>query len=135
MSDPKIPDPSDEDLDFEREVESARQAVSDPAVLTQEDAGLRSRLGWGRSPIIAVAVIIVSVFLLVATWSDFRYFLRFGQGEPRQLGTIEDIYQDGEFVENFDNEWIVLDAEPDVQHAARSPTRDGWYGVLRLLRA
>ncbi|MFV8750306.1 hypothetical protein ACNOYE_07125 [Nannocystaceae bacterium ST9] len=125
---------ADEDLDFDREVASARAAAS-PPVFTQEEAGLRSRLGWGRSPIIAVAVIVVGLFLLVATWADFVYFLRVFQSEPRALGSVEDIYRDGEFVENFDNEWVVLDGEPDVQHAARTPSRDGWYGVLRLLRA
>jgi hypothetical protein len=134
-------DGPDDDLDFEREVESARQAASAPPkpgleepVFTEQEAGLRSRMGWGRSPIIAVAVIVVGVFLLVATWADFRYFLRVTQSEPRVLGSVEDIYRDGEFVENFDNEWVVLDGEPDVQHAARTPTRDGWYGILRLLR-
>jgi hypothetical protein len=135
---PKDREP-DEDLDFEREVASARHAASDaavpsPSVFTQEEAGLSNRLGWGRSPILAVAVIVVGVFLLVATWADFRYFLRVVQSEPRELGSVEDIYRDGEFVENFDNEWVVLSGEPDVQHAARTPSRDGWYGVLRLLR-
>jgi hypothetical protein len=125
----------DEDVDFEREVASARQAAAaDEPVFTQEEAGLRSRLGWGRSPIIAVAVIVVGVFLLAATWADFRYFLRVFQSHPRELGSVEDIYVDGEFTENFDNEWVVLKGEPDVQHAARTPSGDGWYGVLRLLR-
>lgn len=134
--DPKDREPPDEDLDFEREVASAREAASDPGgpVFTQQEAGLRSRLGWGRSPIIAVAVIVVGVFLLAATWADFRYFLRVFQSEPRELGSVEDIYRDGEFVENYDNEWVVLHGEPDVQHAARTPSRDGWYGILRLLR-
>jgi len=125
----------DDDIDFEREVASAREAASDAPVFTQEEAGLRSRLGWGRSPILAVVVIVVGVFLLAATWADFRFFLRIVQDEPRDLGRVEDIYKNGEFIENFDNEWVVLEGEPDVQHAARSPTRDGWYGVLRLLRA
>ena len=65
----------------------------------------------------------------------FRYFLRVTQSAPRELGSVEDIYVDGAFTENFDDEWVVLEGEPDVQHAARTPTRDGWYGVLRLLRA
>ena len=57
----------DDDIDFEREVASAREAASDAPVFTQEEAGLRSRLGWGRSPILAVVVIVVGVFLLAAT--------------------------------------------------------------------
>jgi len=100
---------------------------------TAEEAGLRSRTSWGRSPIVSLAVLVVGLFLLVATWSDFRYFLRSFQSEPRQLGTVSDIYQDGEFSERFDNQWVVLEGDPDVQHAARMQGRDGWIGFMRLV--
>lgn len=102
---------------------------------TAEEAGLRTKVGWGRSPIISVAVIIVGLFLLAATWGDFRYFLRSLQSEPRDLGRVDEIYVDGEFTERFDNEWVVLEGDPDVQHAARMPGREGWIGFMRLLEA
>ncbi len=132
------PDVEDDDLDdedFERAVAQARHSAEDNRVLTQEEAGLRNRLGWGRSPILAVVVIVVGVFLLSSTWGDFRYFLRVVQSEPRQLGEVSDIYQDGKFSESFDNEWVVLEGQPDVQHAARMKGREGWYGFLRLIEA
>ena len=102
---------------------------------TEEEAGLRSRVGWGRSPIISVAVVIVGLFLLAATWSDFRYFLRSAQSAPRDLGDVSEIYVEGEFTERFDNEWVVLEGDPDVQHAARMQGREGWIGFMRLIEA
>ncbi|WP_106395741.1 hypothetical protein [Enhygromyxa salina] len=137
-----------DDLDgegFDRAVADARDRVLSPGEdldpdlgerpYTAEEAGLRSKAGWGRSPIISAAVIVVGLFLLIATWSDFRYFLRSAQSEPRDLGTVSEIYQDGEFSERFDNEWVVLEGDPDVQHAARMQGRDGWIGFLRLIEA
>jgi hypothetical protein len=141
-------DTDDDELDeldgdgFDRAVADARDRVGtsdglDPDLgerpYTQEEVGLRSRVGWGRSPIISVAVIIVGLFLLNATWSDFRYFLRTLQSQPRDLGQVGDIYRDGEFTERFDDEWVVLEGNPDVQHAARMPGRDGWIGFMRLI--
>jgi hypothetical protein len=134
-----------DDLDgdgFDRAVAAARERASgtvdlDPTLgerpYTSEEAGLRSKVGWGRSPIVSVAVIVVGLFLLVATWSDFRYFLRIVQSDPRPLGHVTDIYKDGEFTERFDNEWVVLEGDPDVQHAARMPSREGWIGFMRLI--
>ena len=107
----------------------------DPPLLTRAEAGLSRRLGWGRSPIVAVIVLIVGAFLLAATWGDFRYFLRSLEGEPRDLGTVADIYENGEFNERLHNQWVVLEGDPDVQHAARMQTRDGWVGFMRLLGA
>jgi hypothetical protein len=125
---------------FDRAVADARGRVGigdDPDVderpYTRDEAGLSNRVGWGRSPIISVAVIIVGLFLLAATWSDFRYFLRSLQSEPRDLGQVGDIYADGEFSERFDDEWVVLEGNPDVQHAARMPSKDGWIGFMRLI--
>ncbi len=151
MTDPKDPatkeneDLNLDDLDgldgdgFERELADARASAAgeggDETPYTQEEVGLRSKLGWGRSPIISVAVIVVGLFLLVATWADFAYFLRVVQGEPRELGTVADIYQRGAFTERFDNEWVHLEAEPDVQHAARMQSRDQWIGFLRVVGA
>lgn len=145
-------DNDDDELDeldgagFDRAVADARGRVAAGAQLdndldpglgerpyTQDEAGLRNRVGWGRSPIISVAVIIVGLFLLTATWSDFRYFLRTMQSEPRELGHVGDIYRDGEFTERFDDEWVVLEGNPDVQHAARMPSKDGWIGFMRLV--
>ena len=100
---------------------------------TAEEAGLRTKVGWGRSPIISALVMVVGVFLLAATWSDFAYFLRSFQSEPRELGRVDEIYVDGEFTERFDNEWVVLEGDPDVQHAARMPGREGWIGFMRLV--
>lgn len=138
-------DPDDLDGDgFDRAVAAARERANgsgdlDPSVgerpYTSEEAGLRTKVGWGRSPIVSVAVIVVGLFLLAATWSDFRYFLRVTQSEPRQLGHVTDIYQAGEFTERFDNEWVVLEGDPDVQHAARMPSREGWIGFMRLIGA
>lgn len=102
---------------------------------TQEEAGLRSRVGWGRSPIISAAVVVIGLFLLAATWSDFRYFLRSGQSAPRDLGDVSDIFVDGAFTERLDNEWVVLEGDPDVQHAARMQGREGWIGFMRLIEA
>jgi hypothetical protein len=102
---------------------------------TQEEVGLRSKFGWGRSPIISAAVVIVGLFLLAATWGDFRYFLRGMQSGPRDLGHVTDIYQDGRFTERLDNQWVELSGEPDVQHAARMQGREGWIGFMRLIGA
>lgn len=124
---------------FDRAVADARDRVGlDPDLgerpYTREEAGLSSsRVGWGRSPIISVAVIVVGLFLLAATWSDFRYFLRSMQSEPRDLGHVGNIYVDGEFTERFDDEWVTLEGNPDVQHAARMPSKDGWIGFMRLV--
>jgi hypothetical protein len=127
---------------FDRAVAQARASAGgsgqlDPSAgerpYTAEEAGLRTKLS--RSPIVAVAVIVVGLFLLTATWSDFRYFLRGLQSEPRSLGHVTDIYQDGEFTERFDDEWVVLEGQPDVQHAARMPSREGWIGFMRLIGA
>jgi hypothetical protein len=156
VSDEKDPDRAeagghstdDDELDelegdgFDRAVADARDRVKSPDQLdpdlgerpyTQEEVGLRGRVGWGRSPIISVAVIIVGLFLLAATWADFRYFLRALQSQPRELGHVSNIYADGKFTERFDNEWVVLEGQPDVQHAARMPSRDGWIGFMRLV--
>jgi hypothetical protein len=116
--DPNHPDPSKGDRPY-----------------TSEEAGLSSKVGWGRSPVVSVAVIVVGLFLLVATWNDFRYFLRGIQSGPRPLGHVTDIYQNGEFTERFDDEWVVLEGHPDVQHAARMPSREGWIGFMRLTGA
>jgi hypothetical protein len=102
---------------------------------TVEEAGMRGKVGWGRSPIVSAAVVVVGLFLLVATWSDFRYFLRSLQSEPRDLGRVGDIYKDGQFTERFDNAWVVLEGDPDVQHAARMQGREGWIGFMRLIEA
>jgi hypothetical protein len=144
-------DTDDDDLDdldnldgdgFDRAVADAKGRVGAPAgpdpdlgerPYTREEAGLSTRVGWGRSPIISAAVIVVGLFLLSATWSDFRYFLRSLQSEPRNLGHVGDIYVDGEFTERFDDEWVVLEGNPDVQHAARMPSGDGWIGFMRLV--
>jgi hypothetical protein len=139
-------DTDDDELDgldgqgFDRAVADARGRVGvaddpdlDERPYTRDEAGLSNRVGWGRSPIISVAVIIVGLFLLAATWSDFRYFLRSLQSEPRELGQVSDIYVDGEFSERFDDEWVVLEGNPDVQHAARMPSKDGWIGFMRLI--
>jgi hypothetical protein len=131
---------------FDRAVAEARERAAgvvpddlDPELgerpYTAEEAGLRTKVGWGRSPIISAAVIVIGLFLLAATWSDFRYFLRAVQSEPRDLGTVDQIYSDGEFSERFDNEWVVLEGDPDVQHAARMPGREGWIGFMRLIEA
>ena len=48
---------------------------------------------------------------------------------------IDDIYVDGEFTENFDNEWVTIEGDPDVQHAARMQSREGWIGFMRLIEA
>jgi hypothetical protein len=145
---PNTIESDDDDLDdldgdgFDRAVADARERVRsagelDPSLgerpYTQEEAGLRGRVGWGRSPIISVAVIIIGLFLLAATWSDFRYFLRSTQSQPRELGNVDDIYVDGQFTERFDDEWVVLEGQPDVQHAARMPSSDGWIGFMRLV--
>lgn len=123
---------------FDRAVAEARGGL-DPNLgerpYTEEEVGLRGRSGWGRSPIISVAVLVVGLFLLGATWSDFRYFLRSLQSEPRDLGHVGDIYVDGQFTENLNNEWVVLEGDPDVQHAARMPAREGWIGFMRLVEA
>ena len=144
-SQPGPVDADDDELDeldgegFDQAVANARERVRGPdpdlgeRPYTQEEVGLRGRVGWGRSPIISVAVIIVGLFLLAATWSDFRYFLRSAQSEPRDLGQVGDIFVDGEFTERFDDEWVVLEGQPDVQHAARMPARDGWIGFMRLV--
>jgi len=157
VSDDKSPDreepdaapPDDDELDelegegFDRAVAAARKSAEgggpDPELgerpYTAEEAGMRTKVGWGRSPIISVAVMIIGLFLLAATWSDFRYFLRSIQSEPRALGHVSDIYQDGKFVERLDNEWVVLEGDPDVQHAAKMPGREGWIGFMRLIGA
>lgn len=149
-SGPKV-DTDDDDFDdldnldgdgFDRAVADAKGRVGAPVgpdpdlgerPYTREEAGLSTRVGWGRSPIISAAVIVVGLFLLSATWSDFRYFLRSLQSEPRDLGHVSDIYVDGEFTERFDDEWVVLEGNPDVQHAARMPSRDGWIGFMRVV--
>ncbi len=128
---------------FDRAVAQARSRAAgddlDPTFgdrpYTAEEAGLGSKVRGGRSPIVSIAVIVVGVFLLVATWSDFRYFLRSVQSEPRDLGRVSDIYKDGEFTERFDDEWVVLEGDPDVQHAARMQGREGWIGIMRLIEA
>jgi hypothetical protein len=121
---------------FDQAVAQARAAADgdpgDERPFTEEEAGLKTRFKLGRSPIISAAVIVVGLFLLAATWSDFRYFLRALQSEPRDLGRVSDIYQDGEFSERFDNQWVTLEGDPDVQHAARMQGRDSWIGFMRL---
>jgi hypothetical protein len=130
-------DALDRDGGFDQAVARARDEL-DPTAgerpFTEEEAGMR-KVGWGRSPIISVAVIIVGLFLLGATWSDFRYFLRSLQSEPRDLGHISDIYVDGKFTESFDDEWVIVEGDPDVQHAARMPAGDAWVGFMRLVEA
>ncbi len=145
-------DQDDDELDaldgdgFDRAVAEARERAAgsgddelDPAFgerpYTAEEAGLSRKVNLGRSPIVSIAVMVVGVFLLVATWSDFRYFLRSVQSGPRELGSVADIYKDGAFVERFDNEWVSLDGDPDVQHAARMQSREGWIGFMRLIGA
>ncbi|KIG18286.1 hypothetical protein DB30_01395 [Enhygromyxa salina] len=145
-------DDDDDDLEaldgdgFDRVVAQARDQVGaqldgelDPNLgerpYTVEEAGMRSKVGWGRSPIVSAVVVVVGMFLLAATWSDFRYFLRSLQSEPRDLGHVGDIYKDGQFTERLDNAWVVLEGDPDVQHAARMQSSEGWIGFMRLIEA
>ncbi|EDM79843.1 hypothetical protein PPSIR1_32128 [Plesiocystis pacifica SIR-1] len=125
----------DEDFDDDLDIDAAVAQATADRPFTQEEAGLRTRVGWGRSPIVAGAVIIIGLFLLVKTWSDFVYFLRVFQGEPRDLGRVTDIYDAGEFSESFDNEWVHIEGDPDVQHAARMQSREGWIGFMRLIES
>ena len=127
------PPVSGDDLDFDRDELDGPDPTLGERPYTAEEAGLRTKISLGRSPIVSIAVIVVGLFLLVATWSDFRYFLRAVQSEPRDLGRVSDIYEDGAFVERFDNEWVVLEGDPDVQHAARMQGREGWIGFMRLI--
>jgi hypothetical protein len=91
--------------------------------------GFRSK----RSPVLAVIVIAAGFYLLITMWSDFRYWLRSDQA--RDLGQVTDIYRDGAFLEDLDNEYVVLRGTPDVQHAARMKAEKGVSGYLRIREA
>lgn len=96
--------------------------------------GGRRRIRTRRSPALAVVVTLIGLYLLSTMWADFRYWTR-GDDDLRDLGRVADIYADGVFVEDFDNQYVVVEATPDVQHAARMTTERGAFGVLRLQEA
>jgi hypothetical protein len=109
----------------------APDPVEETALLSEvENRGKRPR----RSPALASLVALAGVYLLTTMWSDFRYWLR-SENDLRDLGNVTQIYKDGEFVEDFDNQYVRVTGTPDVQHAARMTTEKGISGYVRIREA
>lgn len=83
-----------------------------------------------RSPILSLIVIAFSAYLLATMWPDFSYWLQ--SSEPEDLGHASDFVRDGRVPAGYHDTFVVLEGTPDVQHAARMTTDDGFVGYLRV---
>jgi len=141
VSEPTQQDPSDipdiqeeENLDLSRlETELNSVLTAGRAPMSPDDVELepvRSRRGRRRSPLLSLVVVAVGGYLLSALWSDFCYWLE--SPTPRDIGVVTEIYNEGQFVEDYNNQHVVFTGTPDVQHAARVPVGDAYMGFLRV---
>lgn len=109
----------------------APDPLEEAALLSEvESRGRRPR----RSPALASLVALAGIYLLTTMWSDFRYWLR-SEDDLRDLGSVSEIYREGVFVEDFDNQYVRITGTPDVQHAARMTTEKGVSGYVRIREA
>ena len=83
-----------------------------------------------RSPLLSIFVIAFAAYLLVSMWPDFRYWTR--SSEPIDLGQAASFVQDGRVPQGHHDTYVVLEGTPDVQHAARLSTNEGYVGYLRV---
>jgi hypothetical protein len=84
-----------------------------------------------RSPVLSLFVIAFAVYLLTSMWSDFRYWMQ--PAEPLDLGhASEFVQEDGHMPPGHHDRYVVLEGTPDVQHAARLTTNEGFMGYLRV---
>lgn len=126
-----------DDLDQEMDAALDGMAPADAGPSEDELAAVPStlkKLGGNRSPILSVVVTLLGVFLLWSMWADFRYWVN-SDDAPRDLASTRDIFVEGSFTEDFDNQYVVLEGTPDVQHAARMRTEGGYTGYLRIVEA
>ncbi|MCH9688491.1 MAG: hypothetical protein K0V04_44080 [Deltaproteobacteria bacterium] len=96
-----------------------------------EDMAALDRAKPRRSPIISMVVVAFGAYLLVTMFPDFRYWLR--SSEPVELGHASSLLQDGRNLEAYDNQYVVLEGTPDVQHAVRMTTNERYIGYLRVM--
>lgn len=83
-----------------------------------------------RSPIISVLVVAFGAYMLVTMFADFRYWLR--SSEPVVLGQASTLLQGGRTLEPYEDQYVVLEGTPDVQHATRLTTKERFVGYLRV---
>jgi hypothetical protein len=117
------------DEDFEK-VAAARAEAAAANALDDQKLDQVPRRKWSqRSPLLSVAVLLVGAYLLYTMLPDFSYWMR---STPRDLGTVTDMMENGEFVEDYDNQYVVFQGTPDIQHAARVPHGEAYLGFLRI---
>lgn len=83
-----------------------------------------------RSPIISLAVVAFGAYLLISMFSDFRYWMH--SSEAVDLGHVASLLEDGRTLDAYENQFVVLEGTPDVQHAARLTTKEQFVGYLRV---
>ncbi len=96
-----------------------------------EDRAALERARPQRSPIISMVVVAFGAYLLVTMFADFRYWLR--SSEPVDLGHASTLLQDGRTLDAYENQYVVLEGTPDVQHAVRLTTKEQFIGYLRVM--
>jgi hypothetical protein len=111
-------------LDRDDDFGSPPGGADDPIVL--DPPARRS-----RSPVLSLFVIAFAVYLLGSMWSDFRYWMQ--PSQPHDLGQASSFVQDdGRVPPGHHDTYVVLEGTPDVQHAARLTTNEGYMGYLRV---
>lgn len=115
-----------EDLD-RLDGDGAFHATADGA---EDDVVLEKARRRPRSPLLSLFVIAFAAYLLATMWSDFRYWMR--GSEPVDLGQASSFVKDGRVPSGYHDMFVVLEGTPDVQHAARMTTNEGFVGYLRV---
>jgi len=90
-----------------------------------------ARVRRGRSTVLSVIITVIGLYLLVDSFSDFRYWLR--SGDPEPLGEVAELAKHGTMPDGLHDRYVTLHGTPDVRNAARMTLEDRYVGYVRLV--
>lgn len=97
----------------------------------EDEAAMLDRARPRRSPFVSLLVVGFGAYLLITMFADFRYWLR--SSTPVDLGHAATLLEDGRTLDAYDDQYVVLEGTPDVQHATKLTTKEQFIGYLRVL--